>query len=147
MKTLMKIFTFAALTAVSTFAIAAEGPVTKSESVMVNLSTADLALDYYVAVTTKGESASVEQLFAENFIQKIQSSNVQTYERKALIKSLKKQKGEILNCKVIMKIVEKSTDYMIAKIILKFQHFSMTDLVTLAYEAGSWKVSESVHSY
>ncbi|WP_288811058.1 MULTISPECIES: hypothetical protein [unclassified Sphingobacterium] len=143
----MKIFTFAALTAVSTFAIAAEGPVTKSESVMVNLSTADLALDYYVAVTTKGESASVEQLFAENFIQKIQSSNVQTYERKALIKSLKKQKGEILNCKVIMKIVEKSTDYMIAKIILKFQHFSMTDLVTLAYEAGSWKVSESVHSY
>lgn len=147
MKTLMKIFTFAALTAVSTFAIAAEGPVTKSESVMVNLSTADLALDYYVAVTTKGESASVEQLFAENFIQKIQSSNVQTYERKALIKSLKKQKGEILNCKVIMKIVEKSTDYMIAKIILKFQHFSMTDLVTLAYEAGSWKVSESIHSY
>jgi len=137
MKTLMKIFTFAALTAVSTFAIAAEGPVTKSESVMVNLSTADLALDYYVAVTTKGESASVEQLFAENFIQKIQSSNVQTYERKALIKSLKKQKGEILNCKVIMKIVEKSTDYMIAKITLKFQHFSMTDLVTLAYEAGS----------
>ncbi|CAM3639642.1 hypothetical protein SPPR111872_12115 [Sphingobacterium prati] len=147
MKTLMKILTFAALTAVSTFAIAAEGPVTKSESVMVNLSTADLALDYYVAVTTKGESAGVEQLFAENFIQKIQSSNVQTYERKALIKSLKKQKGEILNCKVIMKIVEKSTDYMIAKITLKFQHFSMTDLVTLAYEAGSWKVSESIHSY
>ncbi|NPE44863.1 nuclear transport factor 2 family protein [Sphingobacterium prati] len=143
----MKILTFAALTAVSTFAIAAEGPVTKSESVMVNLSTADLALDYYVAVTTKGESAGVEQLFAENFIQKIQSSNVQTYERKALIKSLKKQKGEILNCKVIMKIVEKSTDYMIAKITLKFQHFSMTDLVTLAYEAGSWKVSESIHSY
>jgi len=147
MKTLMKIFTFVALTAVSTFAIAAEGTVTKSESVMVNLSTADLALDYYVAVTTKGESAGVEQLFAENFIQKIQSSNVQTYERKALIKSLKKQKGEILNCKVIMKIVEKSTDYMIAKITLKFQHFSMTDLVTLAYEAGSWKVSESIHSY
>lgn len=147
MKTLVKIFTFAALTAVSTFAIAAYEPMTTSEKVVINLSTAGLALDHYLAVTTEGESAGVEQLFAENFIQKIQTSNVQTYGRSALIKSLKKQKGEILNCRVNVKIVEKSADYMIAKITLKFQRFSMTDLVTFVYEAGRWQVSESIHSY
>jgi len=147
MKTLIKTFIAAALIAVSTFAMAAEGPGSKAEKVAVNLSTADFALDHYVAVTTKGESAGVEQLFAEDFSQKIQASNVSTYGRNAVIKSLKKQKGEILNCKVNIKIVEKSADYMIAKIALKFDNFNMNDLVTLVYENGSWKVSESIHSY
>ena len=147
MKALVKTFVAAALIAVSTFAMAAEGPGSKAEKVAVNLSTADFALDHYVAVTTKGESAGVEQLFAEDFSQKIQASNVSTYGRNAVIKSLKKQKGEILNCKVNIKIVEKSADYMIAKIALKFDNFNMNDLVTLVYENGSWKVSESIHSY
>ncbi|MDM1294436.1 nuclear transport factor 2 family protein [Sphingobacterium sp. N143] len=142
-----KIFFAAALIAVSTFAMAAEGPGPKSEKVSVNLSTADFALDRYVAVTTGGESAGVEQLFAQDFSQKIQAANVMTYGRNAVIKSLKKQKGEMLNCKTNIKIVEKSADYMIAKIVLKFDHFSLTDLVTLAYEHGSWKVFKSVHSY
>lgn len=147
MKRLVKTLTAAALFAVSTCTIAAEGPGSKSEKVSINLSTADFALDHYVAVTTKGESAGVEQLFAEDFSQKIQASNVSTYGRNAVIKSLKKQKGEILNCKVNIKIVEKSADYMIAKIVLKFNNFSMTDLVTLVYENDSWKVSKSIHSY
>jgi len=147
MKRLVKTFAAAALIAVSTFAMAADKPASKSEKVSVNLSTADFALDHYVAVTTKGESAGVEQLFAEDFNQKIQASNVSTYGRNAVIKSLKKQKGEILNCKVNIKIVEKSADYMVAKIALKFDNFSMNDLVTFVYENGSWKVSESIHSY
>ncbi|WP_454881437.1 nuclear transport factor 2 family protein [Sphingobacterium detergens] len=147
MKRLVKKITAAALLALSTCTMAAEGPGSKSEKVTVNLSTADLALDHYVAVTTKGESAGVEQLFAEDFSQKIQASNVSTYGRNAVINSLKKQKGEILNCKVNIKIVEKSTDYMIAKIVLKFNNFSMTDLVTLVYENENWKVSKSIYSY
>ncbi|MCS4228858.1 nuclear transport factor 2 family protein [Sphingobacterium sp. BIGb0165] len=147
MKRLVKTLTAAALFAVSTCTIAAEGPGSKSEKVSINLSTADFALDHYVAVTTKGESAGVEQLFAEDFSQKIQAANVSTYGRSTVIKSLKKQKGEILNCKVNIKIVEKSADYMIAKIVLKFNNFSMTDLVTLVYENDSWKVSKSIHSY
>jgi hypothetical protein len=57
MKTLVKTFTAAALIAVSTFAMAAEGPGAKTAKANVNLSTADLALDHYVAVTTEGESA------------------------------------------------------------------------------------------
>ncbi|NPE45304.1 hypothetical protein, partial [Sphingobacterium prati] len=60
MKTLVKTFAAAALIAVSTFAMAAETPVSKTEKANVNLSTADFALDHYVAVTTEGESAGVE---------------------------------------------------------------------------------------
>ncbi|WP_313533006.1 nuclear transport factor 2 family protein [Sphingobacterium athyrii] len=147
MKTLVKTFAAATLIAVSTFTMAAEGPGAKSAKANVNLSTADFALGHYVAVTTQGESAGVEQLFAEDFSQKSQAANVMTYRRNAVIKFLKKQKGEILNCKTNIKIVEKSGDYMIAKIVLKFEHFSLTDLVTLAYENGSWKVFKSLHSY
>ncbi|WP_175442000.1 hypothetical protein, partial [Sphingobacterium sp. HMSC13C05] len=62
MNSLVKTFAAAALITVSTFAMAAEGPGTKSAKANVNLSTADLALDHYVAVTTEGESAGVEQL-------------------------------------------------------------------------------------
>jgi len=100
MKTLVKTFTAAALIAVSTFAMAAEGPGSKTAKANVNLSTADLALDHYVAVTTEGESAGVEQLFAEDFNQKIQASNAQNHSRNEVVKSLKKQKGEKLNCAV-----------------------------------------------
>lgn len=147
MKTIVKKFTAAALIAFSSVVMAAEKPVSKPEKVSVNLSTADFALQHYVAVTTAGETVGLAQLFAEDFIQKIQAFKTQTYGRQTLIKSLKKQQGEILNCKTHIKIVEKSADYMIAKIVLKFDGFSMTDLVTLVYENGGWQVSKSVHSY
>jgi len=147
MKTLVKTFTAAALIAVSTFAMAAEGPGSKSAKANVNLSTADLALDHYVAVTTEGESAGVEQLFAEDFSQKIQSANAQSHSREAVVKSLKKQKGEKLNCTVTSDIIEESADYMVAKVTLKFENFSKTDLVTLVREGNVWKVSKSINSY
>ena len=131
MKTLVKTFAAAALVAVSTFAMAAEGPGSKAAKANVNLSTADFALDHYVVVTTAGESAGVEQLFAKDFNQKIQSSNAQSHSRDAVVKSLKKQKGERLNCAVSTDIIEESADYMVAKVTLKFESFTKTDLVTL----------------
>ncbi|WP_175441973.1 hypothetical protein, partial [Sphingobacterium sp. HMSC13C05] len=73
-----------------------------------NLSTADLALAHYVAITTEGESAGVEQLFAEDFNQKIQATNAQSNSRSEVINSLKKQKGEKLNCIVSTDILEES---------------------------------------
>jgi hypothetical protein len=147
MKTLVKTFTAAALIAVSTFAMAAEKTVSKTEKENVNLSTADFALDHYVAVTTEGESAGIEQIFATDFNQKIQATNAQSYNRSAVVKSLKKQKGEKLNCTVTTDIIEESADYMVAKVTLKFEYFTKTDLVTLVREGDSWKVSSSVNSY
>lgn len=145
MRTLVKTFAVAALIAVSTFAMAAEGP--GSKSAKVNLSTADFALDHYVAVTTEGESAGVEQLLAEDFNQKIQVSNAQSNGRNAVVKSLKKQKGEKLNCEVSTDILEKSSDYMVAKVTLKFENFTKTDLVTLERVGSDWKVSKSINTY
>ena len=147
MKTLVKTFAAAALIAVSTFAMAAEGPGSKSAKANVNLSTADFALEHYVAVTTEGESAGVEQLFAADFSQKIQSSNAQSYSREAVVKSLKKQKGENMNCEVSTDIIEESADYMVAKVTMKFENFRKTDLVTLEREGNNWKVSKSINSY
>jgi hypothetical protein len=147
MKTLVKTFAAATLIVVSTFAMAAEGPALKSDKANVNLSTADLALDHYVAVTTEGESAGVEQLFAEDFNQKIQASNTQSNSRSAVVKLLKKQKGEKLNCIVSTDIIEESADYMVAKVTLKFENFTKTDLVSLERVGNDWKVSKSINSY
>jgi tRNA A37 threonylcarbamoyladenosine modification protein TsaB len=147
MKAIVKIFAAAALIAVSTFAMAAEGPGAKATKTNVNLSTADFALEHYVAVTTKGESAGVEQLFAADFNQKIQATNAQSNSRSEVIKSLKKQKGEKLNCTVSTDIMEESADYMVAKVTLKFENFAKTDLFTLERVGNDWKVSKSINSY
>ncbi|WP_286897624.1 MULTISPECIES: hypothetical protein [Sphingobacterium] len=127
--------------------MAAEGPGAKVTKTNVNLSTADFALEHYVALTTEGESAGVEQLFAEDFSQKIQSSNAQSNSRSGVVKLLKKQKGEKLNCAVNTDILEESADYMVAKVILKFENFTKTDLVTLERVGNDWKVSKSINSY
>ncbi|QQT52108.1 nuclear transport factor 2 family protein [Sphingobacterium multivorum] len=148
MKTLVKTFAAAAaLIAVSTFAMAAEGPGAKAAKANVNLSTADFALEHYVAVTTEGESVGVEQLFAEDFNQKIQATNSQSNSRSAVVKLLKKQKGEKLNCTVNTDILEESADYMVAKVTLKFENFTKTDLITLERVGNDWKVSKSINSY
>ncbi|WP_153846967.1 MULTISPECIES: nuclear transport factor 2 family protein [Sphingobacterium] len=127
--------------------MAAEGPGAKATKANINLSTADLALEHYVAVTTEGESAGVEQLFTEDFNQKIQASNAQSNSRSEVVKSLKKQKGENLNCTVSTDIIEESADYMVAKVTLKFENFTKTDLVTLERVGNDWKVSKSINSY
>jgi len=148
MNSLVKTFAAAALIAVSAFSMAAEGPGSKSTKANVNLSTGDFALEHYVAVTTEGESAGVEQLFAEDFSQKVQSSsNGGTYSREEVVKYLKKQKGEKLNCTVTSDIIEESADFMVAKVTLAFEEFTKTDLVTLVREGNSWKVSKSINSY
>ncbi|MDQ1151903.1 nuclear transport factor 2 family protein [Sphingobacterium zeae] len=147
MNTLVKTFAAAALIAVSTFAMAAEGPGAKATKANVNLSTADFALAHYVVVTTEGESAGVEQLFAENFSQKIQASNAQNHRSSEVVKLLKKQKKEKLNCTVSTDIIEESADYMVAKVTLKFENFTKTDLVTLERAGNNWKVFKSINSY
>jgi len=127
--------------------MAAEGPGSKTAKANVNLSTADFALEHYVAVTTEGESAGVEQLFAEDFNQKIQASNAQNHSRNAVVKLLKKQRGEKLNCVVSTDIIEESADYIVAKVTLKFENFTKIDLVTLERVGNDWKVSKSINSY
>ncbi|MFU1857337.1 nuclear transport factor 2 family protein [Sphingobacterium sp. NGMCC 1.201703] len=147
MKTLVKTFATIALIAVTTLIMATEKITSKSEKALVNLSTPEFALDHYVAVTTKGESAGIEQLFTDDFNQKIQSKTALTNSRSEVIKFFNKQRGEKLNCNVSAQIIEKSADYMVAKVTMKFENFTMTDLVTLVREGDSWKVAKSINSY
>jgi hypothetical protein len=148
MNTLAKTFAAAALIAVSTFNMAAAKPAgDNSTKATVNLSTADLAIDHYVAVMTAGQSAGVEQLFTSDFSQKVQASEDKTNSRSEVISFLKKQKGEQLNCKTSTTIVQESADYMIAKVTMQFEGFTKSDLVTLVNDGGNWKVSQSINSY
>ena len=148
MKTLVKTFTVAALIAVSTFTMAAGKPeLSNPKKAVVNLSTADLAIDHYVAVMTEGQSAGVEQLFTTDFSQKVQASEDKTNSSSEVISFLKKQKGEQLNCKTSTTIVQESADYMIAKVTMQFEGFTKTDLVTLVNDEGNCKVSQSINSY
>ncbi|ULT26905.1 hypothetical protein KUH03_08800 [Sphingobacterium sp. E70] len=80
MKALVKTFAAAALIAVSTFAMAAEGPGSKSAKANVNLSTADFALEHYVAVTTEGESAG-----ESNCLQETSAKRFKLLMRKAIV--------------------------------------------------------------
>ena len=148
MKTLAKTFAAAALITVSTFTMAAGKPeVSNPKKAVVNLSTADLAIDHYVAVMTEGHSAGVEQLFTSDFSQKVQASEYKTNSRSEVISFLKKQKGEQLNSKTSTTIVQESVDYMIAKVTMQFEGYTKTDLVTLVNDEGNWKVSQSINSY
>jgi len=114
---------------------------------VVNLSTADRAIDHYVVVMTEGQSAGVEQLFTSDFSQKVQASEDKTNSRSEVISFLKKQKGEQLNCKTSTTILQESGDYIIAKVTMQFEGFVKTDLVTLVNDGGNWKVSQSINSY
>jgi len=148
MRTLAKTFAAAALIAVSTFTMAAGKPeIANPKKAVVNLSTADLAIDHYVAVMTEGQSAGVEQLFTTDFSQKVQAVEDKTNSRSEVISFLKKQKGEQLNCKTSTTIIQESADYMIAKVTMQFEGFTKTDLVTLVNDEGNWKVSQSINSY
>ncbi|WP_447768336.1 nuclear transport factor 2 family protein [Sphingobacterium faecium] len=148
MKTLAKTFAAAAMIAVSTCTMAAGKPeVSNPKKAVVNLSTADLAIDHYVAVMTEGQAEGVEQLFTSDFSQKVHASNDQTNSRSEVISFLKKQKGEQLNCKTSTTIVEQSSDYMLAKVTMQFDGFTKIDLVTLVNDGGNWKVSQSINSY
>nr|WP_315394746.1 nuclear transport factor 2 family protein [uncultured Sphingobacterium sp.] len=148
MKTLAKTFAAAALIAVSTFTMAAGKPAgDNSKKAVINLSTADLAIDHYVAVMTEGHSAGVEQLFTSDFKQKVHASEDKTNSRSEVISFLKKQKGEQLNCKTSTTIVEQSSDYIVAKVTQQFEGFTKTDLITLVNDGGNWKVSQSINTY
>ena len=118
-----------------------------SKKAVVNLSTANLAIDHYVAVMTEGESAGVEQLFTADFNQKVQAPQDKANNRSEVISFLKKQKGEQLKCKTNTTILEDSNDYMVAKVTQQFEGFTKTDLITLINDGGNWKVSQSINSY
>ena len=148
MRTLAKTFAAAALITVSSFTMAAGKPVVSNpKKSVVNLSTADLAIDHYVAVMTAGQSAGVEQLFAADFNQKVKASEDKTNSRSEVISFLKKQRGEQLNCTTSTTILEESDDYMVAKVTQQFEVFTKTDLVTLIHDGANWKVTQSINSY
>lgn len=119
----------------------------RPEKRVVNLSMAKFAMDHYLDIITQGESIGLEQLFASDFSQRVQTGKSKSYSRSELISFLKKQRGAKLNCITTYKVLEECPNSMITIVTMKFENFTKTDLVTLINEDGAWKVLTSVHAY
>ncbi|MEN5436394.1 hypothetical protein ABE545_22375 [Sphingobacterium faecium] len=55
---------------------AGKAEVSNPKKAVVNLSTADLAIDHYVAVMTEGQSAGVEQLLQQTSVKKFRHQKI-----------------------------------------------------------------------
>jgi hypothetical protein len=91
MKTLPKLFGAVALIVISTFTMGTAKPKISNKKAVVNLSTADLAIDHYVAVMTEGQSAGVEKLFTSDFTQTLNATEGSINSRSEVISFLIKQ--------------------------------------------------------
>lgn len=143
MKTLVTTCLASILVVVSMYTMADGRP----EKKIINLSMAKLAINHYTEVVTEGQYQGLEQLFASDFCQRIQGLKFPNHSRSEIIRFFKKQRGEKMNCKTNVQIIEECAHYMIAKVSMKFENFIKSDLITLINEEGNWKVLTSVHTY
>lgn len=143
MKTLIKIGLASFLVVLSIYTMADGRPVKR----IINFSMAKLAIHHYIDVITEGQYQGIEELFASDFCQRVQGLKFPNHSRSELISFLKKQRGEKMNCETTLQILDECAHYMIAKVIMKFEDFTKTDLITLINEDGNWKVMASIHTY
>lgn len=143
MKTSIKIGLVTFLVILSFCTMADGRPVKRS----INFSMAKLAIHHYIDVMTEGQSQGIEELFSSDFCQRVQGLKYPNHSRSELISFLKKQSGEKMNCQTTLQIIDECAHYMIAKVIMKFESFTKTDLITLINEDGNWKVIASIHTY
>lgn len=102
MKTLANTFLAVALIVVSTFTMAIAKPKVPNKKTVVNLSTATLAIDHYVAIMTAGESAGLEKLFTSDFTQKINAKEGRTNSRtRSLQYRLSSTSLLLCNCSIL----------------------------------------------
>lgn len=143
MKTLIKSFAVVALLGISSLTMAESNP----KKVIVNLSTAELAIDNYVSAFTEGNSDFADHLFTKDFVQKIDAVQSKENSKSEVIKFLKKQKGELMNCQTSTEMIEETSSYAIAKVIQKFENFTRIDFITLEKTGSDWKIAKAVSTY
>lgn len=138
MKNLIKSIAMLVLTTVITFANAKA-----NEKPNFNASIAENVVSEYIAASTKGQTLFVNQLFTKDFVLKYDTNSEQAdLNKKQIVELFQSQKGLVFNCDANYQILEKSSDYMIAKVVIEFETFKRFDYISLSPENGNWKIKE-----
>ncbi len=138
MKSLIKSITLAGLLFTASMSIYAKTPKDALNAALV-----ENVVDAYINSTVKGNTAYINQLFDDNFVQRFQTNHKQApVSKAAYLKHLKSQEGITFNCDSDFEVIEKSNYYSIAKVTLNFDNFTRVDYVSLQLEDSGWKIKE-----
>ncbi|MDF2517646.1 MAG: hypothetical protein K0R59_2942 [Sphingobacterium sp.] len=87
-----------------------------------------ISVAQFIETYFTGISSSYEYILSIPAIHRVFLSvglnSAKSNSRSEVVKYLKKQKGEGLQCAVSTEILEESADYMVAKVTLKFESFT-----------------------
>lgn len=100
----------------------------------------------YVDAITAGSDIYNKYLFSEDF-EYSNTANNQTFNKKQYLKFLKDTKGLQFNCETTYKILDESGKSCVAKAVMKFDHFTRVDYITMAQTTDGWKVNKVVTTY
>lgn len=138
MKNLIKSITMFVLATVITFVNA-----NAKEKTSFNPSVAENVVTEYIAASTKGQTLYVNQLFAKDFVLKYDTKSEQpALNKKQIVEMFQNHKGLVFDCETNYQVLEKSADYMIAKVVVEFDTFNRIDYISLSPEKGNWKIKE-----
>lgn len=104
-------------------------------------------LAYYVEAITLGNLDFNNQLFTNDFEYQNTSNSPQKINKKTYVNYLKQNKGLKYDCKTTYHILDETSDTCIAKAVMKFEHFTRIDYITLRRGTENWQVSKVVTTY
>jgi hypothetical protein len=100
----------------------------------------------YVEATTLGSDIYNKYLLTEDF-EYSNTSNNDSFNKKAYLKFLKDNKGLKFNAETSYEILDETGKTCIAKAISTFENFTRVDHITLNKTNDGWKVSKVVTTY
>ncbi|WP_437921852.1 nuclear transport factor 2 family protein [Sphingobacterium sp. LRF_L2] len=100
----------------------------------------------YLEATTLGSIELNKYLFADDFEYRNTVNNLR-FNKREYTSFLKAHKGIKFNCETTYEILDQSGQACVAKAIMKFEHFTRVDYITLNQNEDGWKVSKVVTTY
>jgi len=120
----------------------------KTETKSTRLASADNSVNLYIETITNGNVENMNELFASQFLQNTNANGkVTTHNKEQVIGFIKGQKNVKQDCSTTYTLLEKSGDYSIAKVEMKYHDFTKVDYVTLTKEGADCKVNQVVTAY
>ncbi|MCL4640182.1 MAG: nuclear transport factor 2 family protein [Pseudosphingobacterium sp.] len=113
-----------------------------------NIAAINQTLDRYSDAVTNGQLTNIEQLFSEQFHQRIvQRKKGNSFNKKQLVSFLKNQRNVQQNCKTDYSILEENDGVTIAKIEMKYKEFSRIDYVTISQTDQGYQISQVISTF
>jgi len=105
-------------------------------------------LDLYTDAVSKGQVAAIDQLFSEQFHQRITGTkNTFVFNKEQLVGFLKKRKNIQEQCETNYSIVDENNGMAIAKVEMKYGTFSRVDYITISQNGKGYQISQIVSTF